>query len=529
MDRPPEPFGLEGLLPGQNWPLQIEQKIRETNYIILILSPNSIDKQGFVQNGFRLALQAAASQPLNRVFIIPILTTACEVPLFVVGTVKLNDFHWIDYSVDGIDPVIETIRRDFKPSVLPDAEPKRPKTLEAIGSPQIRWKAFVGKLHWRNNIWAEDESIFVSSSGFRWNQADRGDGVYCLEKQTGVVRWAFNSDGDANEILVHDDKIIFGTDGGQLYILHKSSGTLLANRHIGQKIFARPFVLQSEDVNSVFAISHTGMVLRVDLTENRIMQAAQMPFLVRANVSVAADRRSAILFGETGEIVRVLLRPACEFSWEVLARKTYFQPQFHEKRRAAGLVTAPLIDDSSVIGGFVRDTYYLPPPIFRFDIKTRQFLWGEKNEEERARVESFGNLRSQPIQMGNVIVFAPAYTAGIFGASKQSGKILWRVTLGQQLFQQWSSPVAVGENKVLLARPDGILYQVNVAQRRIEWSISLIIDPPENPLDEQRLYPREIVDGGITATPTWDGTYIFVGTTEGTLFCLQNDETKRIA
>jgi len=109
MDKPPDPFHLEGLLPGQNWPLQIEQRIREADYVILVLSPNSIQKQGFVLSEFRIALQAASWRPPNRLYVIPILRAACEVPLFVIGTVKLNDFHWIDYSVEGITPIVETI------------------------------------------------------------------------------------------------------------------------------------------------------------------------------------------------------------------------------------------------------------------------------------------------------------------------------------------------------------------------------------------------------------------------------------
>ena len=108
----------------------------------------------------------------------------------------------------------------------------------------------------------------------------------------------------------------------------------------------------------------------------------------------------------------------------------------------------------------------------------------------------------------------------------ESGKILWEVLLGQQLFQQWSSPVVVDENRLILARPDGILYQVNVAEQKIEWSMSLLITPTEtrstNRSGKFWLGPSDLVDSGITSTPAWDGTCIFIGTTEGTLFCVEN-------
>jgi outer membrane protein assembly factor BamB len=527
MDKPPDPFPLEGLLPGQNWPLQIEQRIREADYVILILSPNSIQKQGFVQSEFRIALQAASWRPPNRVYVIPILRAACEVPLFVIGTIKLNDLHWIDYSAEGIAPVVEAIKRDFKPAPVPDIiRPSSTKIVDAIRNPLVRWKASVGRMHWRNNIWGEENLIFVSSSGERWNEADRSDGVYCLEKQTGLIRWGFNSNGDANEILVHEDKIVFGTDGGQLCILNKSSGVLIQDHHVWQPIFARPFVLHFGSAEHVFAISHKGNVLLAQLDKGLITQVASLPFPVRANISVSRDKQSGILFAETGEIVRVWGSTSHGFSWEVLSRKTYFQSAFHTDRRKSVLVSAPLIDGSTVVGGVVRDTYYASPPLFRFDTEDRRFLWGETDQEERPRDLSFGNLRNQPVIIGGSICFAPAYTGGIFGASRESGKILWEVLLGQQLFQQWSSPVVVDENRLILARPDGILYQVNVAEQKIEWSMSLLITPTEtrstNRSGKFWLGPSDLVDSGITSTPAWDGTCIFIGTTEGTLFCVEN-------
>jgi outer membrane protein assembly factor BamB len=185
-----------------------------------------------------------------------------------------------------------------------------------------------------------------------------------------------------------------------------------------------------------------------------------------------------------------------------------------------------LIDGSAVVGGVVRDTYYGSPPLFRFDTRDKRFLWGENDQEEGSQERSFGNLRSRPLIMGDAICFAPAYSAGVFGANKESGEILWEVKLGQELFQQWSSPVAVDQNRIILARPDGILYQVDVAERKIEWSMSLLIAPTEARSADRsgrfRLGPADLADKGITSTPAWDGACIFIGTTEGTLFCVEN-------
>src|SRR5918996_4062147 len=95
MDRPPEAFALEGILPGQNFALQIEQRLSEVDSLVVILSPASIAQQGYVQPEFRLALHAAARRKLP---IVPLLQSACEAPPFSAGGAVLNALAWINHS-----------------------------------------------------------------------------------------------------------------------------------------------------------------------------------------------------------------------------------------------------------------------------------------------------------------------------------------------------------------------------------------------------------------------------------------------
>jgi outer membrane protein assembly factor BamB len=518
MQRPPDDFALDGILPGQDSALQIEQRLSEADALLLILSPASIAQQGHVEPEFRLALHAAGRSGLP---IIGLLQSSCALPAFAAGGVALDALRWIDYSAQGFPAVLAAITQGPE-SEKPLARPARANKTTAITRPSIRWRAAMGRLHWRNTIDVKDGRLYLTSCGTRWNQDDRGDGVYCLDADDGTLLWAFNSAGDANEALVHGDCVVVGSDAGQLALLDKATGALKQEARLWHPIFARPFVLDAQ----IFAVSHKGMVMMADPGADKIIEVAALPFAVRANPAVRADGRSAILFGETGEIARAWCE-AGSFKWELLATKSYGPPGA-SGRRHAGLVAAPVLDGERLIGGATRDSYYSVPPLFCFDMARKTFLWGEREEEPRGKDNPFGNLRSQPLIVKDEVIFAPAYAAALYAADKDSGEIRWKLPVGKELLQQWSSPVQVDERRVLLARADGILYQIDVAERKIEWALSLLVTPSEvqaaNRAGKLGPGPSDAAHNGITTTPAWHGGRIFLGTTEGQLFCIGDED-----
>jgi outer membrane protein assembly factor BamB len=519
MDHPPEAFALEGILPGQDTALRIEQQVAAAGVLLLLLSSASIAQQSYVQAEFRLALHAAARRGISTV---AVLQNACEPPTFIAESFSLDQLTWIDYSrrADAIFAAIRTARAPLAKSISPAPA----KSGRAVLLPRIRWRAFVGRLHWRNTIALEQGRLYVTSCGARWNQDDRGDGVYCLDAQSGAMKWAFNSAGDANEALIHNDRVVVGTDAGQLAVIDKATGSLKQGCRVWHPIFARPFVLQADGGSRPFAISHKGVVLAVDAAADKIAEEVTLPFPLRANPVPTADGRSAILFGETGEIARAWCENGA-FRWEMLAIKSY-RPPGASARRHAGLVAPPLIDGECVIGGAVRDRYYEVAPLFRFDLSDKSFAWGEREEEPRGEHNAFGNLRSQPLLMGDDVIFAPAYAAAIFAADRKTGEIRWKLPVGKELLQQWSSPVKVDEQRILLARADGVLYQIDIAAQKIEWALSLLVTPSEmqaaNRAGRLGPGPSEAMHNGITATPARDDGRIYVGTTEGELFCIED-------
>jgi hypothetical protein len=109
MDKPPLPFDLDGIQPGEHWRTVLDRNIRNADRMILILSEISVVKVGYVQREFRLALEVMNDMPQGKRFVIPILKEPCEVPALVVGQLSLSDLQWTNIYEMGIERFIDAL------------------------------------------------------------------------------------------------------------------------------------------------------------------------------------------------------------------------------------------------------------------------------------------------------------------------------------------------------------------------------------------------------------------------------------
>jgi formylglycine-generating enzyme required for sulfatase activity len=115
----------EKLLPGQNWQIEIPKAVRETDIVIVCLSKNSVNKEGYVQKEIKLALDAADEKPEGTIFIIPARMDDCGVPY------RLSMYQWVDLNAsDGYQKLLEALRVRAKGvgAVLSGKEPTRIKS-----------------------------------------------------------------------------------------------------------------------------------------------------------------------------------------------------------------------------------------------------------------------------------------------------------------------------------------------------------------------------------------------------------------
>ncbi|MBD3306138.1 TIR domain-containing protein, partial [candidate division KSB3 bacterium] len=81
----------ENLLPGQRWKVAINQALRESTYVIALLSSRSLSKRGYVQKELKKALDMLDEFSPEDIFLIPVRLDDCE-PL----DERLHDLHWVD-------------------------------------------------------------------------------------------------------------------------------------------------------------------------------------------------------------------------------------------------------------------------------------------------------------------------------------------------------------------------------------------------------------------------------------------------
>jgi putative uncharacterized protein C1_0012 len=79
------------LMVGQQWDVEIKKALKESDFIILLLSSISVSKRGYVQREFRLALDYCEEKLDSDIYIIPVKIDLCDVPE------KLAKFQYIEF------------------------------------------------------------------------------------------------------------------------------------------------------------------------------------------------------------------------------------------------------------------------------------------------------------------------------------------------------------------------------------------------------------------------------------------------
>lgn len=96
---------VEDLVPGQRWEPAIRQALRESDFFLVFLSRNSVNKTGYIQREIKIALEMAEEKLESDIYLIPTLLEDCDVPA------PLATFQWADISQpNGMEMLIKSIR-----------------------------------------------------------------------------------------------------------------------------------------------------------------------------------------------------------------------------------------------------------------------------------------------------------------------------------------------------------------------------------------------------------------------------------
>ena len=95
----------EDLIPGQNWQIEIPAAVQDSDVVLICLSENSVNKEGYVQKEITFALDRAQEMPEGRIFLIPVRLEDCRVPQ------RLGSFQWVDlFSENGYERLMLALK-----------------------------------------------------------------------------------------------------------------------------------------------------------------------------------------------------------------------------------------------------------------------------------------------------------------------------------------------------------------------------------------------------------------------------------
>ncbi|MFG6104936.1 SUMF1/EgtB/PvdO family nonheme iron enzyme [Leptothoe sp. EHU-05/26/07-4] len=112
------------LLGGQLWDDEIKKAINSSDVFLACLSQRSVEKQGYVQKEFRMALQKCGELPDGKIYLIPLRLDDCEIPNLRQREygVNIRDYQWVDlFEPDGFEQLVKSIDYHFPVDRTPKA------------------------------------------------------------------------------------------------------------------------------------------------------------------------------------------------------------------------------------------------------------------------------------------------------------------------------------------------------------------------------------------------------------------------
>jgi CheY-like chemotaxis protein len=124
------------ILPGERWKAAIRRAVRESRYILALLSSRSVSKRGFVQQELLLALEERKLFPAGEIFLIPVRLDKCE-----PAHEQLKELQYVDLFPSyeaGLAKVLRVLGPDARMADKPASTSRRGRVL--VVDDDDRWR-----------------------------------------------------------------------------------------------------------------------------------------------------------------------------------------------------------------------------------------------------------------------------------------------------------------------------------------------------------------------------------------------------
>ena len=101
---------VESLDAGSNWKREIGIAIRDSKFVIILLSESAVSKRGYVQKEVKDAIEVLDEFPESEIFVIPARINDCK-----PTSQRLADLNWVDLFPSyekGFDRILRTLVKD---------------------------------------------------------------------------------------------------------------------------------------------------------------------------------------------------------------------------------------------------------------------------------------------------------------------------------------------------------------------------------------------------------------------------------
>jgi SAM-dependent methyltransferase len=100
------------ILPGQRWSDAIKKAVKESDFFLPCLSPNSVDKRGIIQKELRYALDRLDEALDSDIYLIPVRLQDMEIPEVI------SEFQWVDlFNPSGFERLVNAIEAQGFPGI----------------------------------------------------------------------------------------------------------------------------------------------------------------------------------------------------------------------------------------------------------------------------------------------------------------------------------------------------------------------------------------------------------------------------
>ncbi len=303
--------------------------------------------------------------------------------------------------------------------------------------------------------------------------------VYCLDAQTGVVKWIFPTGGDiSSSPLVSKAKLYIGSGDKKFYCINAEYGIEQWNFSAGRGIMSSPKLYKEK----IYFGADDGNIYC--LHENNGTMAWNYSISFGGSVwSTPAIKDNLLYIGDSSGRLVCLDAKSGEFIYEIITDGDIYSTVMIEG------------DDILFSSGIDRSLY-------RYNGKTGQIVWEFKAGTDM--YTSAGMNKDRIFFSDYEFIYCIPFEDPDDNKIISPGEVIWKFEA--ENFEGGSSPLIISD--IIVIGMGDSLFSINYENGTEEWSFKTA--------------------GTIVASPVFSGANLYVGSTDGYMYCLKGVEIGEI-